>query len=118
MTTETHCITIQIVGTVDDGKMLHCDLTDLFERLQIILPETMPHVIFAQPPATVTTFELFGGIAAKRVDLALSRMESALIDAACAAVDAIRGDGNGRAWIDARVADQLRATVERWRMAP
>lgn len=115
---ETHCVTIQIVGTVEDGSQFQAELPELFARLQAILPETMPHFILAQPPATVTTFELFGGIAAKRVDLALSSMEGALINAACAAVDAIRGDGNGRASIDARAADRLRATVERWRKAP
>lgn len=116
--TETHCVTIQIVGTVEGGETFHTELADLFERLRAILPETMPHFVPAQPPATITTFELFGGVAAKRVDLALSRTESALVEAACAAVDAIRGDGNGRAWIDARAADRLRSAVERWKRLP
>lgn len=115
---ETHCVTIQIVGTTSGGETFHRELSDLFERLQAVLPETMPHFVLAQPPATITTFELFGAITAKRVDIAFSQQESALIEAACAAVDAIRGDGNGRAWIDARAADHLRAVVECWRKAP
>lgn len=115
--TETHCVTIQIVGVTTGGETFHREIADLFERLQVVLPETMPHFVPAQPPATITTFELLSAPVARRVDLSLSRTESALVEAACAAVDAIRGDGNGRAWIDARAADVLRAAVERWKRA-
>jgi hypothetical protein len=115
---ETHCITIQIVGTVQAGGRFQEQLSALFERLQALLPEVMPDVVLANPPATVTTFELFDTIPAKRVDWKLSQAESELIKAARIASDAISGDGNGHCTIEAGAADRLRRAIEQWEKMP